>query len=78
LMRDVLNSPWGRLFRDWERASVSATAEGYPLISGDGAEIHKTGFSAFVRSLGVLGTCLKEAPEFAARRRASAARGSGR
>ena len=33
------------------------------------AVVARTGTRAFVQSLGILGTCLKEAPEFASRRR---------
>jgi hypothetical protein len=67
LMREALESPWGRLFRNWER--VVPDARGYPVVTGPVAEVRRTGFKALVRSLGILGTCLKEAPEFAMRRR---------
>jgi hypothetical protein len=70
LMRETLESPWGRLFRNWER--VVPDARGYPVVSGPVAEVRRTGFKALVRSLGILGTCLKEAPEFAMRRRRAA------
>jgi hypothetical protein len=67
LMRDVMASPWGRLFRNWEH--VTADENGYPAFGGDAATITRTGFKAFTRSLGILGTCIREAPEFASRRR---------
>jgi hypothetical protein len=66
LMRDALASPWGRLFRGWETAV--ADEAGYPDLGGEAAEIQRTGMRALFRSIGILGTCLKEAPEFAARR----------
>jgi hypothetical protein len=66
-MRDVLDSPWGRLFRNWEQ--LTPTADGYPSVGGDGAEITRTGMRALVSSIGILGTCVREAPEFAQRRR---------
>jgi hypothetical protein len=66
LMRDVLASPWGRLFRGWETAV--ADEAGYPCVGDEAADIERTGMRALVRSVGILGTCLKEAPEFAARR----------
>jgi len=66
-MREVLSSPWGRLFRHWER--VTADDRGYPSIPDEGATITRTGLKALGRSLGILATCLKEAPEFASRRR---------
>ena len=66
-MKDVLNSPWGRLFRNWE--TVTADASGYPDVGTDAAQIDKVGGRAFVESMGILGTCIKEAPEFSSRRR---------
>jgi uncharacterized protein (DUF362 family) len=66
-MHDVLNSVWGRLFRHWEH--VKADGQGYPAIPETGAEIKRTGLRALWRSLGILAMCVKEAPEFASRRR---------
>jgi hypothetical protein len=70
LMREALDSPWGRLFSNWDQ--VVPDARGYPVPDGPGASVRRTGLSALGRSLGVLGTCLKEAPEFAVRRRRTA------
>ena len=67
LMRDVLSSPWGRLFRGWE--SAVADENGYSSLGNESAQIERTGMRALIRSIGILGTCMKEAPEFAARRR---------
>ncbi len=36
---------------------------------GVAAQIEKTGAKALLRSIGILGTCIKEAPEFGGRRR---------
>jgi len=69
LMREALNSPWGRLFRQW--GSTPPIERGYPL-TGSTADVSRTGVRALVRSLGILGSCLKEAPEFAMRRRRAA------
>jgi uncharacterized protein (DUF362 family) len=66
-MTNVLASPWGRLFRHWER--VRPDDRGYPDIPEEGAQIARTGIKALGRSLGILATCLKEAPEIASRRR---------
>ena len=35
----------------------------------DAAIIERTGLKAFTKSIGILGTCIKEAPEFANRKR---------
>jgi hypothetical protein len=66
-MNAILASDWGRLFRNWE--NVKADERGYPEIGDHPAELKRTGLAAFGRSLGILGTAVKEAPEFAARRR---------
>ncbi len=71
LMRAALESPWGRLFRDWEHAAVDSN--GYRVAGTLPAEAPRTGWRALVRSAGILGTCLREAPEFALRRRRRAA-----
>jgi len=67
LMARVLDSPWGRLVRHWE--TVRSDERGYPEIPESGATIKRTGVQALAKSLGILATCLKEAPEFASRRR---------
>ena len=46
-----------------------AAGLGYPDVGGTAATIEKTGAKALVESFGILGTCIKEAPEFAGRRR---------
>jgi hypothetical protein len=71
-MADVLGSEWGRLFRNWE--AVKADEAGYPDVGGDGARLTRTGVRALATSLGILGTCVREAPEFANRWRRVAAR----
>src|SRR6185295_9761230 len=66
-MHDVLAGPWGRLFNNWEH--VTPDAQGFPSIPDDGAEIKLSGMRALGRSFGILATCMKEAPEFASRKR---------
>jgi hypothetical protein len=39
------------------------------VVGSEAADVTRTGLRALVRSIGILGTCVKEAPEFAARRR---------
>ncbi len=67
MMHDVLDSPWGRLFRNWEH--VTPDTNGYPSVGDTAAEIKLTGARALGRSIGILGTCIREAPEFAAKKR---------
>ncbi|HVP11816.1 MAG TPA: DUF362 domain-containing protein [Phycisphaerae bacterium] len=63
VMREVLNSDWGRLFRNWEHAVPDG--QGFPDVGAHPAELHRTGWRAFTQSIAILGTCLKDAPEFA-------------
>lgn len=66
-MKDVLGSAWGRLFENWEQ--LTPDANGFPQVGESPATSARTGRRAFVQSLAVLGTCIREAPEFASRRR---------
>jgi uncharacterized protein (DUF362 family) len=63
IMRDVLSSEWGRLFQNWE--GVAPTDAGFPDVGEVPAELHRVGWRAFLTSLSILGTCVKDAPEFA-------------
>ncbi len=65
--RQVLASEWGRLFRNWEQ--VKADAYGFPDVGATPADAPRAGARALAQSVGILGTCIKEAPEFASRRR---------
>ena len=69
-MAEVLESPWGRMFRDWE--NLVPDARGYPVLGDAPARIRRAGPRAFWQSFKILLTCLKEAPEFGQRRRMSA------
>jgi hypothetical protein len=67
MMQNALESPWGRLFRNWEQ--LTPTADGFPDVGAGVPEITLTGGKALVRSIGILGTCIAQAPEFVHRRR---------
>ena len=68
-MQPVLSSEWGRLFQNWEH--VAADDDGYIEVGDQDLDLQRSGLSALVKSLGLVGYALKEAPEFAqARRRA--------
>jgi hypothetical protein len=66
-MKEVLASDWGRLFASWEK--LTPDERGFPDLGNVTPELQRTGFAAFATSLGVLATCMREAPEFAARKR---------
>jgi uncharacterized protein (DUF362 family) len=65
-MAEVLRSEWGRLFRNWER--LTPDAQGFPSVGDESVVLKRVGLRAFLRSLGVLGTAIKEAPELSAKR----------
>jgi uncharacterized protein (DUF362 family) len=65
-MRGALASPWGRLFGSWEQTAPDEN--GY-RITGAPVRVRCTGLRALLRSFGILGTCLKQAPEFAVAKR---------
>ena len=66
-MQQVLGSEWGRLFRNWE--ALTPDANGFPAVGDQAPELQLTGWNAFKTSLGILATCVKEAPEFSNRKR---------
>jgi uncharacterized protein (DUF362 family) len=72
-MQAALASDWGRLFQNWEH--LAPDAQGFPEVGEAAPELRRTGWSAFAESLRVLATCLREAPEIAARRRMAATAG---
>ena len=75
-VKAALRSDWGRLFRNWETVRPDPLGQGYPDVGRETLELQRSGSSVFWRSFGVLGTAVKEAPEFAAhRRRAAIAQG---
>jgi hypothetical protein len=73
-MEQALASDWGRLFRNWE--TLTADANGFPEVGDTAPELTRTGLRALVSSFRILGLCLKEAPEFANRKRKIVKQGS--
>jgi hypothetical protein len=67
MMEQALDSPWGRLFKNWE--TLTPDANGFPSVGDQGPELERVGLKALVTSFGILGTCIKEAPEFSNKRR---------
>jgi uncharacterized protein (DUF362 family) len=67
VVRQVMRSAWGRLFDNWER--LRPDERGFESVGEGEGEIRRGGLRAFLTSLRLLVTCLKEAPELASRRR---------
>jgi uncharacterized protein (DUF362 family) len=69
-VRAVLGSEWGRLFSNWERLRLrpdDLTTTGWPEV-GRADESHRSPLKLVRQSLGILGTCIREAPETSTRR----------
>ena len=75
-MRAVLASDWGRLFQNWEQ--VTPDESGFRDVGMATARVEGAGMHTLLKSLHVLGTCITEAPEFAAARRRRTARRAAR
>jgi hypothetical protein len=80
LVRDILGSDWGRLFHNWEALQIppnQADAEGWSNLGPEVKEFKKESMDILLQSFRVLGTCIKEAPEFDAKRRRQVAAPKG-
>ncbi len=66
-MREVLNSEWGRLFQHWEQ--LTPNERGWPEIPEGPAKLDRTTMQLIGKAFGILGTCIREAPEVQARKR---------
>ncbi len=69
---EILKSDWGRLFHHWEKIEIDPNdlaAKGWNNIPDAPAELKAESMKYFLESLRVLGLCVREAPEFAARKR---------
>jgi uncharacterized protein (DUF362 family) len=70
-MRAVLASDWGRLFANWEK--LTPNENGWPSVGDAPAGYVSGAWRTLGTSFGILGTCIREAPEFASRRPAESA-----
>ena len=70
-MQRCLASAWGRLFENW--GAVEATEEGFPEPGTQEPEYRRGVWGLVKESMRILALCIKEAPEFAARKRRRAA-----
>ncbi len=71
-IHEILKSTWGRLFHNWEKVKLDPndlTVPGWSDVGEQPAELKSESMRYFMQSLRILGLCVKEAPEFAARKR---------
>lgn len=72
VVREILRSEWGRLFNNWDELAIppdDLNTAGWPDVGKAPAQLKSKPMSLLMKSFGILGTCLREAPEFAARKR---------
>lgn len=62
VMNQIADSDWARLFQNWER--LTPDEKGYPEVGTEPLDIQRSGIAAAAKSMRIVGTCLKEAPEF--------------
>ena len=68
-VKDCLDSEWGRLFQNWDEVQQFATEMGYPNVGEAPCELSHSGWKAFRKSLGILGTCVFQNPDVGSKRR---------
>lgn len=73
-MKQCLASEWGRLFENW--GNVKATEDGFPEPGAQEGKYRRGFWGLLKEAARILVLCIKEAPEFAARKRRGAARKS--
>jgi uncharacterized protein (DUF362 family) len=69
-MHSVLKSDWGRLFCNWEH--LTPDERGFSIVGAEAPPLQRLGAKALLTSLGLIKTTIREAPEFASRRRHAA------
>ena len=78
LIREIMGSDWGRLFHNWDDVALdpqNLDLKGWDNVGDEVGQLSKAGRKAFKESFKILGTCMKEAPEFGARKRMKKATG---
>lgn len=66
-MHEVLQSDWGRLFHNWDR--LQHDDKGWSDVGAPPSKLTRKTLQLIMLSLRILGTCIAEAPEFAAKKR---------
>ena len=67
MMRKVLDSDWGRLFRNWEQ--LTPDTDGFAPWATKAPSFSASAWRRSPSRSAILGTCMKEAPEFSNRKR---------
>ena len=70
-VKQALRSPWGRLFQNWEK--VKPDERGYPDLGEKSPALVRSVGALLGMGMRILGTCIREAPEWRRRKRRSPA-----
>ncbi len=62
-VEEVMRSDWGRLFANWEQ--LTPDERGFLQVGGAVPELKRSGVRAFAKSIPLIGSAIREAPEFA-------------
>lgn len=69
---EIFKSAWGRLFYHWEKLTIDPddlNAKGWDKIDEAPLKLHRTTKHQMRKAVKILGTCIKEAPEFSVKRK---------
>jgi uncharacterized protein (DUF362 family) len=69
-VNNALKSDWGRLFFNWDKLALPTndlSTPGWTDVGQGSPRVTRGALKQAIRSMGVLGTAIREAPEFAAR-----------
>lgn len=72
IVHELLSSPWGKLFQNWDKLAIppdDLETAGWDDVGETPVELKKESMKLIMKSFRILGGCMKEAPEFTARRR---------
>jgi len=74
-IKNILRSDWGRLFHNWENIQIppdDLKSPGWQEVGTSPAKLKKGSLKLLLRAFRILGTTLKEAPEFSTRKKQKA------
>ncbi len=72
IIKKIIHSEWGRLFHHWEKLELppdDLETPGWKEIDAAPAELKQQSLKLMGKSMKLLGTCIREAPEFKAKKR---------
>ena len=71
-VKKILSSTWGRLFHNWDDVAIppeDLKTPGWKDVGSAAARLNRSSWKLILRSFRILGTALKEAPEFSSKKR---------